>query len=133
MKRLLSAMTFLAVLAVSRVQAAEEPKLLTDFGAVKLYIPLTSIDTVAMWDLVSKKALVGGETPLAAFKRLTGTFGAVTSFEGQGAPFLGTHFAVGTPADKYFVFSNVKLGLFVSRDFNARKTMYGLKAATNIF
>lgn len=129
MKKILLVLSFLFLSASVKA----ETKLLTDFGSVKLYIPFTSVDTTYMWDFVGKKSLVGGETPLAAWKALEFTGGAVTSLDGEGIPFLGARLNLANPAETWVPLSQVHPGLFVARDFRNNGWAYGVKFAVNIF
>lgn len=114
-------------------KAEDGPKTLFDLGAVKIYIPLTSVDTSYLWDLVQKTSLVGAETPLGSWKRLTFTGGAVTSLEGQGTPFVGARLDLVNPVEPYVPVAAIHPGLFVGRDFRRNAWEYGLKFSVNVF
>lgn len=109
------------------------PSILADFGSVKVYVPLTSIDTVYMWDLTTKTSLVGGETPFASWKSLQITAGAVTSLDGQGTPFVGARLELTNPTEAWVPLAAIHPGLFAGRDFRNNAWIYGLKASINVF
>lgn len=110
-----------------------DEKVLFDLGQVRFFVPFTSVDSTYMWDFVGKQSLVGGETPLASWKALQFTGGAVTSLEGQGTPFLGARLNLMNPAENWVPLASVRPGLFVARDFRNNAWDFGVKFALNVF
>jgi len=104
-------------------------------GPLSLNVPFKTASVTYLYDFNAKKNLVGGETPVVTlWERLEGTVGAVTSLEGQGAPFVGGNLLIGNVLARYIVLpSDLKVGGFGGWDFNADAPIYGLKASYKLW
>lgn len=131
MKKLL----FLALL-LCPLKAKADPSILYDFGAVKLNVPFTQVDVVALWDIKNKQGLAGGQTPLAFVvpMKIGLVAGAVTSTEGSGTPYVGLEWGgVPNPASSWFAIEQLHPGIFAGRNFHTNDYIYGIKASVSIF
>lgn len=105
------------------------------FGPLELNIPFKTAAVTYLYDFNAKKNLVGGETPIVTlWQRLEGTVGAVTSLEGQGAPFVGGNILLGNVLARYIALpEDLKVGGFGGWDFNQDAPIYGLKASYKLW
>lgn len=82
--------------------AAADDNAFFKFGPLSLNIPFKTASVVYMYDFQANQNLVGGETPIVTlWDRVEGTVGAVTSLEGQGAPFVGGNILIGNLVDRW--------------------------------
>lgn len=108
-------------------------------GPLSLTVPFENVSVVYLYDVVSKQSLVGGETPIAALKNKSGTFGvvatigAVTSMSGQGNPFIGGNLMLPNPAPNFVWLGQIQPGFFGGYSPNGKHVMAGFKASINIF
>jgi len=125
-----------SLLLLLPLKAKADPAILYDFGAVKLNVPFTQVDVVALWDIRNKQGLAGGQTPIATLvpAKIGLVAGAVTSTDGQGTPYVGLEWAgVPNPASMWFAIENLHPGIFAGRNFHTNEYIYGLKASVSIF
>lgn len=104
-------------------------------GPLSLNVPFKTASVTYLYDFNAKKNLVGGETPIVTlWERLEGTVGAVTSLEGQGAPFVGGNLLLGNVLSRYIALpEDLKVGGFGGWDFNSDAPIYGLKASYKLW
>lgn len=104
-------------------------------GPLSLTVPLKTVRATYMYDFNANQNLVGGETPFARlFDRVEGTFGAVTSLEGQGTPFVGGNVLLGNVLERYIALPpDLAIGGFGGWNFNTDAPIYGLKASVKIW
>ena len=119
------------------VSRADEPAFFT-VGPLSLQIPLKTVRVVYLYDFLAKDGqgnLVGGETPVVrAWDRVEGTFGAVTSLEGQGTPFLGGNLLIGNLLDKWVTLpADLSIGGFGGWNFRNHEAITGFKASTKLW
>lgn len=134
MKRLIASSLLVSGLFVTSVKA--EPSILADFGVVKLNVPFTQVDIVALWDIRNKQGLAGGQTPVASIvpMKIQLVGGAVTSTEGAGTPYVGLEWGgVPNPASQWFAIEQLHPGIFAGRNFNTNEYIWGIKASVSIF
>ena len=131
MKKLLLA---LAVVFVASVARADDNAFFK-IGPLSLNIPFKTGAVTYMYDFKAKQNLVGGETTIATlWDRLEGTIGAVTSLDGQGAPFVGGNVILGNLLERWVSLpTDLKVGAFGGYDFNAEHEIYGLKASYKLW
>ena len=128
-KYLLMALFSIGVISVTK---AEEPKVLFNFGSFRAYVPFTEIRAVSLFDFVNKETLVGGETAFGGWKSVEFTAGAVTSLQGEGAPYLGGNLIFGNPLEKYIPIEGLNPGIFTGYDFNTGTWLYGVKISKSL-
>lgn len=104
-------------------------------GPLALNVPLKSARVTYLYDFKAQQNLVGGETPVASlWDRIEGTFGAVTSLDGQGTPFVGGNILIGNLVDKWVSLpSDLTIGGFGGYNFNSSAPIYGLKAGMRLW
>ena len=135
MKKIIFAVLLLTGLCLE-AKADGNPSILWDLGSVKINIPFTAVDAVALWDLRSKTGLGGGQTPIASLVPLKFNLviGGVTSTEGVGTPYVGIEWGgVPNPTSQWFALESLHPGLFGGRNFHTNEYLYGIKASINIF
>ena len=105
------------------------------YGPLSLDIPLKTARVTYLYDFHANQNLVGGETPfLTLWNRVEGTFGAVTSLQGQGTPFLGGNVIVGNLLDQWITLPpDFLIGGYGGWNFNAKAPIYGVKASLKIW
>ena len=126
----------IALFLLSPIVAKADPTVLFDFGIVKLNMPFTQVDVVALYDMRTKSGLVGGQTPLANVvpMKINLVGGAVTSSDGQGTPYIGLEWGgVPNPASQWFAIEQLHPGIFAGRNFHTDEYIWGLKASLSIF
>jgi hypothetical protein len=103
---------------------------LLKMGPVEVNIPFKRTYVTYLYNFQANKNLVGGETPIITlWDRIEGTFGAVTSLEAKGTPFIGGNIKLGNVLQNYVALpDDISIGGFGGWDFNADKSLYGLKA-----
>lgn len=131
MKRLLT--LFAVLFCVASVKADDSA--FFKVGPLALNVPFKTASVTYLYDFNAKKNLVGGETPVVTlWNRVEGTIGAVTSLEGQGAPFVGGNVLLGNVLSRYIALpEDLKVGGFGGWDFNADAPIYGLKASYKLW
>lgn len=94
---------------------------------INLSLPLKTVRTVYLYDFTHKENLIGVETPFFNIPRwnLGLTFGAVTTFSGDGTPFLGLDI---TAPERLF-YERFSFGVFFGYDFNQKERRTGLRAS----
>lgn len=104
-------------------------------GPLELNIPFKTGEVVYMYDFNANQNLVGGETPVVTlWNRVEGTFGAVTSLQGQGTPFVGGNILIGNVLAGWISLPpDLKIGGFGGYDFHASAPIYGLKASYKLW
>lgn len=102
-------------------------------GKLSLNIPFNELDATYLYDFVSERNLVGGETPIAKLWNLQGTIGAVTSLEGKGSPFVGGKIVLPNPAPNLAFLGQIQPGIFGGYDWNRGSAIAGIKADLPIF
>lgn len=102
-------------------------------GPLNLNVPFNEVDVTYLFDVISKRNLVGGETPIATIWKLQGTLGAVTSVDGQGAPYIGGKLVLPNLPPNLGFLSTVQPGLFGGYDWNRGSAIAGFKADIPIF
>lgn len=126
----------LAVMAIGLSQVARaDDNAYFKAGPLELNIPFKTGEVVYMYDFNASQNLVGGETPFVTlWNRVEGTFGAVTSLQGQGTPFIGGNILIGNVVDKWISLpADLKLGGFGGFDFHTSTAIYGLKASFRLW
>lgn len=132
MRKLALIALFLGMAGVAKA----DPSVLFDFGSVKVNVPFTQVDVVALYDIRDKAGLAGGQTALATLvpAKIGLVAGAVTSTDGQGTPYIGLEWAgIPNPASQWFAIESLHPGLFAGRNFHSNEYIYGLKASVSIF
>src|SRR5206468_12699854 len=102
-------------------------------GPLNLNVPWENVNVVYLYDLQAARNLVGGEAVVASLWRLQGTVGAVTSLDGNGAPFVGGNLWFSNPLPQIAILNEVKPGVFAGYDWNRAAAMFGFKAAIPLF
>mgnify|MGYP006935474241 FL=1 len=125
----------LLLLAVLVSPAFADDTAFFKLGPLSLNVPFKTASVTYLYDFNAKKNLVGGETPIVTlWERLEGTVGAVTSLEGQGAPFVGGNLLLGNVLSRYIALpADLKVGGFGGWDFNSDAPIYGLKASYKLW
>jgi hypothetical protein len=108
---------------------AENPGAYFKLGQVEFTYPLANASAIALYDFWSGRGLMGAETCLVTYKAIANVnFGAVTSFQANGMPFVSLDFnfskSVPVPA---------KLGLWYGHDFKANDNGAGVKASVPLW
>lgn len=130
MKKLLFSLLVLGCLAVG-VKAEESAGAYFKWGDLEFTYPLANTSAICLYDLWTGQGLVGAKTRLVKWLRLNGNFGAVTSFEANGMPFLSLDFDwAGIITDETKL---AKLGIWVGRDFKENENHAGVKASVQIW
>lgn len=102
-------------------------------GALNLTIPWDNVNIVYLYDLEGKRNLVGGEAVVISLWRIQGTVGAVTSLDGNGAPFIGGNIWFDNPIPSVAILSQIKPGVFGGYSWVDGAAIFGFKAAFPIF
>lgn len=102
-------------------------------GALNLTIPWDNVNAVYMYDLNAKRNLVGGEAGIASLWIIQATVGAVTSIDGNGAPYVGGNIWLPNPIPQLAILNYIKPGVFGGYDWNRGASIFGFKAAIPIF
>lgn len=102
-------------------------------GALNLTVPWNDVNIVYLFDIPTRTNLVGGEAVVATLWKFQGTFGAVTSIEGAGAPFVGGNMWFSNPIPQIALLNEIKPGIFGGYDFRNKAVLWGFKAAFNVF
>ena len=129
---MLFALMVLATMGANRPVKAED-NILFNVGTVKVLLPFSDVSAVYLFDGVAKQSLVGAETPLITWHKLTLTGGAVTSIDGAGSPFAGIHLELENPVERWTSLAGIKPGVFGGRNFNTNEWMAGVTASVSIF
>jgi len=105
------------------------------YGPLSLVIPFKTASVTYLYDFHVHQNLVGGETPFVTiWNRVEGDFGAITSLQGAGTPFIGGNLILGNLLDKFVTLpADLKVGGFGGWDFNAKNAIYGLKASYKLW
>lgn len=105
------------------------------YGPLSLDIPFKSARVTYLYDFHANQNLVGGETPFVTlWNRVEGTFGAVTSLQGAGTPFIGGDVIIGNILDQWITLPpDFLIGGFGGWDFNSKLPIYGVKASLKIW
>lgn len=141
MKKLIVSLAILGSLVFSYKTAKADTSNATiyvNLGAVKFYLPVASgANATYLWDFNNKKSLVGTETPVVSYKQFTLTGGAVTTLDGQGAPFARVYYTIPNPLDAFTTaFNDYHLGAFGGRDFTVggkSAWIYGIAASKTLW
>jgi len=125
----------LALCLVAPLQYVSADPVFFRSGPLSLSIPFKSAQVTYMYDFHESQNLVGGETPfITLWDRVQGTFGGVTSLQGQGTPFVGGNIIIGNLLDKWITLpSDLLFGGFGGWDFNTEKPIYGIKASVRLW
>lgn len=134
MKKLSILATFVFVLFAPKVSLADDAAFFK-IGPLSLNIPFKTAAATYMFDFHARENLVGGETTvLTLWNRVEGTFGAVTSLQGAGTPFVGGNILLGNIIDKYITLpSDLKIGGFGGYNFRTEAPIYGIKASVQLW
>lgn len=133
MRKLLALIAVL-MLAPLRPAAADDTAYFKA-GPLELNVPFKTAQVVYMFDFHANQNLVGGETPFVTlWNRVEGTFGAVTSLQGQGTPFVGGNILIGNILRAWVSLpDDLKIGGFGGYDFRTDAPVYGLKASYKLW
>lgn len=126
-KMLIAALLLLAPLT------AKAEDISFDFGSFALHVPFTTVSASSLWDFKAKRGLLGAETPLASYKRISMTGGAVTSLDGKGSPYVGIHVDLVNPAENFVSLAALHPGIFGGRDFHSGSYMVGLTLSSPLW
>lgn len=115
--------------------SADDTNTYWKFGPLELNIPLKTVRATYLYDFKVNQNLVGAETPFVTlWSRVEGTFGAITSLEGQGTPILGGNVIIGNLLDRWITLpTDFSVGAFGGWNFRSASEVYGLKASTKIW
>lgn len=104
-------------------------------GPLSLNIPFKAARVTYLYDFNAHQSLVGGETPiLTLWNRIEGTFGAVTSLDGQGTPFVGGNVILGNVLERYIALPpDLLIGGYGGYNFQSTKSIYGFKTSLRIW
>lgn len=102
-------------------------------GPLNLNVPFNELDVVYLYDVIAKRNLVGGETPVATLWRIQGTLGAVTSVDGKGAPYAGGKLVLPSLPTNLGFLAQVQPGIFGGYDWNRGSAIAGFKADLPLF
>lgn len=133
-------LAFAVCLGLTGLCKADTPDstLYVNLGSVKLYVPVASgVDVSYLWDLNNKQSLVGGETPIVTYQNFTLNGGAVTSLNGNGAPFARVFYSLPNPVGALWsALDSFHAGAFVGKDFSIggkASYLYGIGASKKIW
>lgn len=128
MKKMLLVVAFLSMSGVAKAD-----DVLFKLGTVNVLLPFSDVSATYLFDGVAKQSLVGAETPLVQWHKLTLSGGAVTSIQGEGSPFLGINLELPNPVANFTSLAGIKPGVFGGRNFNTNEYICGFKASVSIF
>ena len=129
MKKLIVA----AVLVLGMCSVSKAEDISVDFGSFSFHLPFSTVSASSLWDFKAKRGLVGAETPLASYKRVSMTGGAVTSLDGKGSPYVGVHFDLVNPTENFVSLAALHPGIFGGRDFHSGSYMVGLTLSSPLW
>lgn len=132
MKKLLVVLALLAGLATTS-HADGTQGVYFSLGPLNLTLPWDNPQVTYLYDFEAKSSLVGGEAQLAQIWKFGVSAGAVTSLQGQGAPFVGVDLELPNPAPQFASLAAIHPGAFGGYNFTSGKAMFGLKASVAIF
>lgn len=134
MKNLKVVLVALSLLSGSVVSLkAEGEDVYAKLGPLSLTIPWQNVSATYLYDAISKNSLVGGEVGLAKAWNVQATFGAVTTLEGKGDPFVGVNLELQNPAPNWAFLGDIKPGVFGGYSWNRGSAIAGVKASKAIF
>lgn len=102
-------------------------------GPLNLTVPWANVNVVYLYDFMSERNLIGGESVVVSLWRLQGTIGAVTTLEGKGTPFLGGNLWFDNPIPQLAILNQIKPGIFGGWNWESGRAILGVKAAFNVF
>jgi hypothetical protein len=94
-------------------------------GDLNLQVPFAETEVVSLYDVIGKKGFAGLETPVAKYRTIEASIGAVSDVELRGMPFLGVRREVkaGLFKDSFYI------GVWLGRDFRSNVYRGGIKAS----
>jgi len=113
--------------------AQEWDELRWNFGPLQLNAPFQQVDVTYLHDFIAQRNLAGAETPIVNLWHITGTIGAVTSIDGEGAPYIGGHMDITNPINMFLNLGDLRLGGWGAYNFIEGQAMVGLKAGYPLF
>ena len=102
-----------------------------EYKGLNLQLPFQEVSSVYVYDFISERSMVGGETIVAGLfdNKIRITFGAISTVDIEGESDRGIPF-IGFDIDGTSVFSErFTIGGFVAKDTSERKNIAGLKAS----
>lgn len=103
----------------------EEVNAYFNVGKLELIIPIkNNLQLVSLYDIWNGEGLLGGETIIAQYDKLNLNFGAVSSFTGQGTPYLSMDYDFSKTLPEMAI-----IGLWCGYDFHLKEYRAGLKAS----
>jgi hypothetical protein len=131
MKKLLLALVATMFIAVGSLMA-EEGGAYFKAGNLSFTYPLSNASVISLYDWWSGEGLLGVETSIANYKALNLNFGAVTSFQSNGMPFLSLDLDIAKlivlyPRDLS------KMGIWAGHDFKTNENRAGIKATVSLW
>ena len=137
MKKILFAV--LAVVMFAGLAVAETPEAISFkiWGDWVAYRPAASVRVISLYDFWNGVGLVGAETPITGFRSLSLNFGAITSFLGNGMPFLSLDRALADIDPNILKFinadSDMRFGIWYGYDFELKESRAGVKASVKLW
>ena len=116
-----------AAMCLSSVAFAEEGGAYFKVGSFELTYPLSNASAISLYDFWTGQGLMGAETKLASFYNFSTSFGAVTSFEANGMPFVSVEYNFASIIPNYPVLLS-KMGVWYGHDFKENENRAGIKA-----
>ena len=127
MRKLLVAISFIGIFA--GVACAETAGAYFNIGQVVFTYPLANASAIALYDFWKGEGLMGAETSiLVAYDKVNINFGAVTSFQANGMPFLSLDLKLGDTIPL-----PSRIGLWYGHDFRTNDNRAGLKASVALW
>lgn len=127
MKRIIAGLFVIVSLATAASAADEVAGAYFKWGGIEFTYPLANVSTIALYDFWKGEGLLGAETILAQYKDLNINFGAVTSFQANGMPFVSLDYNLARAFPRYPVFLD-RIGVWGGHDFRNNDNRAGIKA-----
>lgn len=126
---------FLALFSIGCIanSAKAEPLVLASKWGVDLLAPGSDVSGCYAFDLVSKRNLVGVETPVAKWKNLYGVIGLAADVPDAGEPVYGIPIIGGHMAGIQLFNQKVDIGALIGRDFKNGVSVAGVKASARLW
>lgn len=130
MKKLLFVLVMF--LFVNAVKAEENPGAYFNFCGFEFTYPLAHTNAISLYDFTNGAGLLGAETKLVSGYNFTLFFGAVTSFNANGMPFISVGY------DFAKILNTVPetiadAGLWIGYDFKINENRAGIKASVKLW
>ncbi|CAK0756761.1 membrane hypothetical protein [Gammaproteobacteria bacterium] len=134
---LVSALLWLAIPAPAVDVPADNTIAFRVWGDWVVYRPAATVKAISLYDFWNGVGLVGAETPITGIRQLSLNFGAITSFIGNGMPFISLDRGLADISPNILRFlnadSDMRFGIWYGYDFELKDSRAGVKASVKLW